>query len=106
MSRILGGILCVSIRVSKPRSIGLRHWPQTWRRADFFCRFLLMGISTRTWYAMWGHGTDSFSMVMVAFCLSADINLLDTEYRLHSDRDSGFKSDKWGVEWIRETPPT
>jgi hypothetical protein len=37
-------------------------------------------------------------MVMAACCLSADINLLGTAYRIYSDREGGFKSDKWVVE--------
>jgi hypothetical protein len=32
-SRILRGILCLSIIGSPPLAIGLRRWPQTWRRA-------------------------------------------------------------------------
>lgn len=52
------------------------------------------------------HGTDAFSMVMAELCLSTDINLLGTEYRIHSDRGGCFQSDKWVVEWLREMPPT
>jgi hypothetical protein len=52
------------------------------------------------------HGSGSFFMVMVELCLRADTNLLDTAYRIHSDRQGYFKSDKWGVEWPREMPPT
>src|SRR2546425_5989044 len=33
LSRILRGILCLSISGSQPLTIELRHWPQTWRRA-------------------------------------------------------------------------
>src|SRR5437870_13315725 len=32
-SRILRGIRCLSITGSQPLPIGLRRWPQTWRRA-------------------------------------------------------------------------
>jgi len=32
-SRILRGILCLSMSASEPLVIGLRHKPQTWRRA-------------------------------------------------------------------------
>src|SRR5437667_11628733 len=34
-SRILRGIRCLSITGSQPLPIGLRRWPQTWRRAKF-----------------------------------------------------------------------
>jgi hypothetical protein len=33
-------------------------------------------------------------MVMAVCFLGADINLLGTEYRIHSGREGGFKSDK------------
>src|SRR2546427_2353006 len=33
-SRILRGIRCLSITGSQPLPIGLRRWPQTWRRAE------------------------------------------------------------------------
>src|SRR5262245_37280233 len=33
MSRILRGILCLSMNDSQALFIGLRHWPQSWRRA-------------------------------------------------------------------------
>src|SRR5713101_809940 len=33
LSRILRGILRLSISGSQPLAIDLRHWPQTWRRA-------------------------------------------------------------------------
>jgi hypothetical protein len=33
MSRILRGILCLSISDAQALVIGLRHWPQSWRRA-------------------------------------------------------------------------
>jgi hypothetical protein len=33
MSRILRGILCLSMSDSQALVIGLRHWPQSWRRA-------------------------------------------------------------------------
>src|SRR5439155_20896030 len=38
-SSILRGIRCLSITGSQPLPIGLRRWPQTWRRADFLTRF-------------------------------------------------------------------
>src|SRR5262249_1835717 len=34
MSRILRGILCLSMNDSQALFIGLRHWPQSWRRAN------------------------------------------------------------------------
>jgi hypothetical protein len=36
ISRILQGILCVSIPLSAPRAVRLNSRPQTWRRADIF----------------------------------------------------------------------
>src|SRR5713101_7926306 len=37
LSRILRGILRLSISGSQPLAIDLRHWPQIWRRAKYFC---------------------------------------------------------------------
>jgi len=39
LSSILRGILCLSISGSQPLTIELRHWPQTWRRANIFVAF-------------------------------------------------------------------
>src|SRR5438477_8334051 len=36
LSRILRGILRLSISGSQPLAIDLRHWPQIWRRARVF----------------------------------------------------------------------
>jgi hypothetical protein len=33
ISRILRGILCLSMSDAQPLAIDLRRWPQTWRRA-------------------------------------------------------------------------
>src|SRR5437899_7435913 len=35
LSRILRGILRLSISGSQPLAIDLRHWPQIWRRANY-----------------------------------------------------------------------
>src|SRR5438445_8755781 len=47
-SRILRGIRCLSITGSQPLPIGLRRWPQTWRRAWYFAE---VPHSTRVWEA-------------------------------------------------------
>src|SRR5436853_7872480 len=39
VSRILRGILCLSMSGSRHLAIDLRHWPQTWRRARIQDRF-------------------------------------------------------------------
>jgi len=39
VSRILRGILCLSMSGSRHLAIDLRHWPQTWRRANFLRSF-------------------------------------------------------------------
>jgi hypothetical protein len=36
ISRILRGILCLSMSDALPLAIDLRRWPQTWRRAQKF----------------------------------------------------------------------